>query len=126
MKYDLKEFNKALVKDNDFDLEKQCSSDLPERLNDLIDNIINKEAGKIEADAGDIEIYDVALDMEKRGYDAYKNASLDNEEDLRDKTFFKFLSDQEIVHYNLLKESKKYLQDSSYYFEDYGGWIFNE
>ncbi len=119
-------FNKALVKDIDFDLESECTSDLPDQLNDFVDKTIVKEEGKIEADANDIAIYDVALDMEKRGYDAYKNTSLDDDEDIRVKIFFKFLADQEIVHYNLLKESKKYLQDSSYYFEDYGGWIFNE
>ena len=73
-----------------------------------------------------MEIYDVALDMEKRGYSAYKNASIDSKEDPRVQEFFKFLAEQEIVHYKLLQESKKYLEDSSYYFEDYGGWVFNE
>jgi hypothetical protein len=28
------------------------------------------------------------------------------------------------LHYNLLATTKKYLEDPSYYFEDYGGWIF--
>lgn len=122
----IKAFNRALIKNNDFDLETECRSNLSEQTDEFIDEFINKEGDKITTDSNDLEIYDVALDMEKRGYDAYKNASIDAKEDPRVQRFFKFLAEQEIVHYKLLQESKKYLEDSSYYFEDYGGWVFNE
>lgn len=120
----IRAFNKALLKNKEFDLEKECRSDLPERLDSFIANVIDQEATKIDVDSNDLDVYDVAMDMEKRGYDAYRNAGADETEDPRVRTFFDFLARQEIVHFNLLQASKKYLEDPSYYFEEYGGWIF--
>lgn len=120
----IEEFNTALINRRDFDLNAECRSDLPQRLDKFLDQVIKKERKEIKMDATDIDVYSVALDMEKTGYNAYKSAYNKEDEDPRVKQFFKFLADQEIIHYNLLAASKKYLEDPSYYFEEYGGWIF--
>lgn len=120
----IKAFNTALLNRDNFDLESQCRSDLPERLSDFLDEVIADKSKDINQESSDIDIYTAALSMEKTGYDAYIKA-FEDEQDPRIKKFFKFLADQETLHYKLLAESKKYLTDSSYYFEDYGGWIFS-
>ena len=48
----------------------------------------------------------------------------DSTTDERLKRFFGWLAGEEIAHHKLLAESKKYLEDQSYYFEEAGGWIF--
>jgi len=120
----IKAFNAALLGQEDFDLEAQCCSDLPERLNDFLDEVTADKSKDFNEESTDIDVYNAALSMEKTGHDAYLKA-FEDEEDPRVKKFFKFLADQETLHYKLLAESKKYLEDSSYYFEDYGGWIFS-
>ena len=120
----IKAFNKALLGQDRFDVDSVCRSNLPERLNHFIDEIIAKNSKEINEESSDVDIYSAALALEKTGHDAYIKAFAD-EEDPRVKKFFKFLADQETLHYKLLSESKKYLEDPSYYFEEYGGWIFS-
>ncbi len=120
----IKAFNTALLSRDNFDLEAQCCSDLPERLSDFLDEVAANKSKDINEESSDIDVYDAALSMEKTGHEAYLKA-FEDEKDPRVKKFFKFLADQETLHYKLLEESKRYLEDSSYYFEDYGGWIFS-
>ena len=120
----IEDFNAALIERRDFDLETECRSDLPERLDKFLQQVIAKGSKEIGSGATDIEVYDVAMELEKEGYDAYTGAYNNESEDPRVKRFFKFLAGQETIHYNMLAYSKKYLEDPSYYFEEYGGWIF--
>lgn len=117
-------FNEALVKNyKDFDLDAHCQTKLPEKIENHLKEAIKREEEKIRPQSSDIEIYDMAIDMERAGYAIYKE-SYEQSDDKKIKKFFEFLIKEENLHYDLLAATKRYLEDPSYYFEDYGGWIF--
>lgn len=119
----IEEFNNSLLGKSSFDLQSECRTELPGRIKAFVKEYISDKTKEITAGSQDIQIYEVALDIEKRGYDMYKSVHAGNENtDLR--RFFEFMAAEEIQHYNLLASTKKYLEDPSAYFEDYGGWVF--
>jgi rubrerythrin len=119
----IEKFSQSLLEQTDFDLEKETESDLPLRAKEYVDRVLHEKAKEISAQSSDIEIYDLALDVENSGYIMYKNAFESNSHENL-KKFFRFLMQEEKIHADLLSSSKKYLADPSYYFEAFGGWIF--
>lgn len=119
----IEKFNQALTKQGKFEVEAECRSALPGRLSSFLKDFTEKKAKEVKMSDSDIDVYGVALKMEKESYDLYEDAySKSDDEDL--KKFFKFLMGEEEKHYALLEASKKYLEDPSYYFEELGGEIF--
>jgi len=117
------QFNESLLNGREFDFDAECNLDLPDRIQALVQEKM-KDAGKnVSPNSDDIDIYDVALALETRSYELYERA-LNETNDERVETFFRFLLAEEREHYDLLASSKKYLADPAYYFEEYGGWIF--
>lgn len=117
-------FNEALTSNSkEFDLEEHCETNLLERIENHLKGSISKEEEKLQPQITDIEVYEMAMDLEKVGYAMYKE-SYEESDDEKTKKFFEFLIKEESLHYELLASSKKYLGEPSYYFEDYGGWIF--
>jgi len=119
----IEDFNNSLLGEGSFDLERECSRELPERIKRFVKEYVSDKAKEITSGSEDVQIYDVALDIEKRGYDMYKSIHVGNENAVL-RQFFEFMAAEEIQHYNLLASTKKYLEDPSAYFEDYGGWVF--
>ncbi len=119
----IERFNKSLMENEKFDVENECASDLKQRIFSFVKSTIDTSLNRLEAVDSDIKLYEKAMELEKRGYELYKNY-LEKEEDERVKKFLEFLIGEEKQHYELLLQSKKYLEDPSYYFEDEGGWIF--
>jgi len=115
-------FNQHLLGKAEFDLEKECVTGLPERTKQFLINFTHKEEEVTDA-SNDIDIYKVAQDTEKKGYELYESVEKSTQ-DSRLKQFFAFLAAEEKNHYQLLEYSIKYLEDPSYYFEEAGGWIF--
>ncbi len=121
----IERFNQSLLEEKEFNLSAECSTDLNQNVKGFLQEFIGKKEKEIREKASDIEIYDLALEMENSGYNMYKKAFEESEEESLRK-FFNFLMDEESLHYNLISASKKYLEDPSYYFEDYGSWIFGQ
>lgn len=119
----IEKFNQALLGNSDFDIVTECSSDLPQRVKEYMDSVVRDKQVKVSPRSTEIEVYDLALEMEKSSYHTYKDA-LESNSDEQLKRFFEFLMKEEQIHYDLLAASKKYLEDPSYYFEEFGGWIF--
>lgn len=119
----IEEFNQYMLGVSDFDLDSECAVGLPDRVMEFIDTA--KAAGKpaSPADLSDLAVYDLAMATEKQGFEMYASVR-DSSGDERLKRFFGFLAGEEVIHHKLLAESKKYLEDQSYYFEEAGGWIF--
>ncbi|MCX7831889.1 MAG: ferritin family protein [Actinobacteria bacterium] len=118
-------FNEFLFGRGDFDIETECNTQIKEKIKELIENHVSSSmAGKIEDASTDIEVYQAAMDFEKKGYELYKE-SAENTDDERIKVFFNFLINEEIKHYDLLENTLRYLKEPDYYFEDYGGWVFS-
>lgn len=116
-------FNNYLLGKEEFDLNAECNSKVSERMHKLVSFVVNEPLEKITESSSDIDVYESAMELEKRGYELYEKFSRE-EKDKRVRQFFSFLVDEEAKHYNLLQNSKRYLEDQSYYFEDAGGWIF--
>lgn len=121
----IERFNQSLLEKDDFDINIECRSNLNQSIESFISDFIEDKEKIIMEKASNIEIYDAALEMENSGYKLYKQAYEENNEPIL-RQFFKFLMDEESLHYNLISASKKYTEDSSYYFEDYGSWIFGQ
>lgn len=119
----IEKFSQSLLEQTDFDLEKETESDLPLRAKEYVGRMLHEKGKEISPQSSDIEIYDLALDVENSGYIMYKNAFESNSHENL-KKFFRFLMQEEKIHADLLSSSKKYLEDPSYYFEEFGGWIF--
>lgn len=115
-------FNAHLLGEGGFDLEKECITGLPERTKQFLTNFTHKEE-QISQAATDIDIYKVALETEKKGFELYESVFKSTNEE-RLKKFFAFLAEEEKLHYRLIDYTLKYLEDPSYYFEEAGGWIF--
>jgi rubrerythrin len=118
----IERFNNHLLGQEEFDLEAECSPTLPGRISGLVADA--KANSKLEEPAqSDLAVYDLAMVTEKQGFETYMNYRNDSDDERLQK-FFEWLAGEEIVHHKLLAESKKYLEDQSYYFEEAGGWIF--
>lgn len=117
-------FNDYLFGRSDFDFEVECKVQVGRRLKELIEtHVTERVLKKLDEAKSDLEVYKIAMEFEKRGYDFYKSSE-EKEEDDRIKKFFKFLQEEEVKHYSLLQETVRYLSEPDYYFEDFGGWIF--
>jgi rubrerythrin len=119
----IEEFNLSLLGQGEFDLDTECRTELPLRIQEFLKDHAAAPEGRTHA-ADEVDIYSMAMGMEKAGYDMYaaaRDASAANPQLVR---FFDFLISEETKHYDLLASSKKYLEDPAYYFEDFGGWIF--
>lgn len=117
-------FNRSLLGNKEFDLEKECSTYLPEKVKEHFKTITSLSVGQITVDDSDIEIYEKAMVLENKGYKMYKLYSESNKLDSKLRQFFSFLAEEESKHYDLIANTKKYFEDPSYYFEEEGGWIF--
>jgi rubrerythrin len=121
-------FNASLLGKGEFDIAAECAIGVTSRIPELIKEYTKAEVEKVGPDSLDLDIYDMAMDMEKAGHEAYEKflaeAQAANDELLE--RFFEFMVSEEEEHFDLLQASKKYLEDPAYYFLDYGGWIFVE
>lgn len=120
----IKRFNKLVMESKNFDIEKECTSDLKKRIHTFVKSAVDATFEKLDVVRNDIDVYKNAMDLERRKYHVYQDY-FEREKDERVKKFLTFLMEEEKLHYELLLQSKKYLEDPSYYFEDAGGWIFS-
>ncbi len=78
---------------------------------------------RTEADPGDIESMQIAIDFEKRGYSLYRRAG-EKAEGEAEKTAFQHLMLMEKHHLELLQHTFDYLNDTENWFQDNEGWMF--
>ena len=116
-------FNDSLLGKDWFDFEAECGLDLHERIRDLVQEKRQGANKNVNPSSNDLDIYDIAMLLESKSFELYKHA-LEEPQDEKVETFLRFLLAEEGEHYDLLASSKKYLADPSYYFQEYGGWIF--
>lgn len=116
-------FNDYLLQRGDFDLDTECKLEADGRIMDFVLKTVKKGLKDLNSISTDVEVYEVAMNFEKEGYDLYSKMAAE-EDDIRLNKFFDFLKEEEIRHFALLQNTLRYLQDPSYYFEDFGGWIF--
>lgn len=119
----IEKFNQALTGEGKFEVETECRSTFSNRLSSFLKDFTEKKAKEVKMSDSDIDVYGVALEVERASYDLYKDA-YNKSENENLKKFFKFLMGEEEKHYALLEASKKYVEDPSYYFEELGGEIF--
>lgn len=119
----IQDFNEAMLAGGQADVDRFCTQELPDRVRAFLDDFTSREATKMAAAEDAHRVYDEAMAMEREGYRMYEEAR-ESSKDEQLRRFFEFMVAEEGIHYRMLEAAKKYLQDPSYYFEDYGGWIF--
>jgi rubrerythrin len=72
-------------------------------------------AEEVTADTGDLEALDIAMEMERKGFDLYKEAA-SNVEDANAQKVFIFLAGEEEKHFEILQNMHKYLSDPRNWF----------
>lgn len=82
--------------------------------------------GLLSPSSSDEQALEMALAMEKRGYDLYKGA-MDATSDPAEKAMYQFLTQEESRHYALLDQTLNYLKDKGFwYFQDEEKPIFDQ
>ena len=78
----------------------------------LFEKTLNKWNQKVKSDSSDKEALEFALDLEKQGYNFYKDI-LEEANDENLKKFLQFLMEEENEHYEEFMKVYEYLTDSS-------------
>ena len=73
---------------------------------------------KVKVDVDDVDALKIAMDMESKGYEFYKN-SAETFSDKEGKNIFKYLASEEIEHYAALENTAEYLENPA-------GWFLKE
>lgn len=70
---------------------------------------------KISSQADELKAYEVAMEMENKGYDFYKK-TLNSTTDANARELYGFLLSEEEAHYRLLSDTYKYIKNPAAYF----------
>lgn len=101
----------------DHEAEVELRGDKPEEtLKFFQDALGDLEEGTALADE-DVKAYQVALDLEKKGYNFYKEQA-EKAQDDKTEEFFSFLMDQENAHFELFQKDLEYLKNPKEFFAD--------
>jgi len=108
----IKKFAKALSGAGEFDAD-DLSGTTAAEAKEHIKNIFERfRVSFEEVGAGDqprLEIYRVAMDMERHGYEFYKRAA-EQALDKQARELYDFLGSEEICHFELIQDTHDYLQ----------------
>ena len=74
-----------------------------------------KATGEIKAGTDDLEALNISMEMERRGYDLYKQAASESTDESAAKVFL-FLADEEQKHFEVLQNMHRYLSDPENWF----------
>jgi len=88
----------------------------PQDVEKFFNTTVDEFREETELAQEDVEAYETALDLEKRGYNFYKKR-FEEAEDEEIKTFFDFLMQQEKAHYSLFEKDLEYLKDPLGFFQ---------
>ncbi len=107
-------------------LDKATSDINPKEKIDYVKPIMDKLAGqlktKVSPDPDLRAVYETALSLETDSFNLYKKLSSDAGEP-KVKKFFEFLMGEENLHYELLQDTLKYLDDPAEWFKEQERWI---
>ncbi len=81
-----------------------------DRLLSLLSEMRHKLDSGMESEADDIEALKVAMDIEKKGHTLYSDVAKECD-DPDEKELYKFLAKEEILHYEILKNTYKFLDN---------------
>ncbi len=84
--------------------------DVKTRLMSVFDEMKDELGAVVQPDDDDLNALKVAMDIEKTGHKLYKAGS-EEATDPKEKDLFKFLSKEEIIHYEILKNTYNYLSN---------------
>ncbi|MEA2037442.1 MAG: ferritin family protein [Nanoarchaeota archaeon] len=76
---------------------------------------------KTELSEDDIKVHELGMELEQKAYDFYKE-QYNTTKDEEAKKFFKFLMEQENVHYELIRKAYDYIKDPVGFYSEEEGW----
>ncbi len=117
----LKRVEVVLAKSVDIDIEQEMISNLDDTKQLFKHNI--KEWGQKLADAKDFEAYEIAMEVETKGYNFYEEAAKETE-NRKIKRFFLYLRDEEASHFELLQNMENFLKNPGQWNADNEKWFF--
>jgi len=74
-----------------------------------------RTSDEIAAETGDLEALNIAMEMERKGYDLYKDAASNTADTAAEKVFI-FLAGEEEKHFEVLQNMHRYLSDPANWF----------
>lgn len=81
-----------------------------ERLKTIFKDMSKKIKKEVTTDSNDLDAIKVALNIERKVYKFYENAST-RALNVREKELYKFLAKEEIIHFQILKNAYTYLSN---------------
>ncbi|RMG68231.1 MAG: rubrerythrin [Nitrospirae bacterium] len=100
-----------ILKGLDIDPHVQCLGDVKTVFSDLKDQMLER----INASTDEKEAIRIALEMEKEGYNYYKEMA-EKAVDEKEKKLFEILKQEEEKHYQLLNNTYSFLEDTGNWF----------
>ncbi len=105
-----------------FDVKAACNEDPMCVVKEFFGKNKQYYEDKLKGDSDDIKVYEVGMEIEKEGYDFYKQAS-EETDDAPAKELFEFLAKEEDIHYKFLEDQHSYVSDPESWFLDEEKWI---
>ncbi len=103
------------IKGESLDSSKTVKSDILKEIRNSLAKITDLESDLISS-------YEIAMDMERTGYDFYKKIS-EKTTDSDAKKLFEFLAFEENIHYEIFQDTYLYLSNPSEWFEKEEKWL---
>lgn len=93
------------------------------RSKEFFSTSIQEYALKAKASRKELQVYELGLEMELKGYNFYKKSASEAKHP-NVKALFEFLVKEEDAHYHLLSNAFQYLKNPENYFQDEEDWMF--
>ena len=77
---------------------------------------------KAKPSSNDIEAHEIAMDLEEKSFNFYKEISEDAK-DHKIKTLFEALMHEEGYHYELIKKGYDFIKDPQGFYSEQEGWL---
>jgi len=81
----------------------------------IFESLKDEMMERVEATTDELEVFRIAMDMEKEGFDFYRRASAEAQSD-RERDLFVQLADEEQNHYKVFSNTYNFLNDTGNWF----------
>jgi len=120
---EINEFMKSIHEGEVPEMDSGTEDEAIERSKDFFSTSVQEYALKAKASKKELQVYELGLEMELKGYNFYKKSAADAKHP-NVKSLFEFLVKEEDAHYHLLSNALQYFKNPENYFQSEEDWMF--
>jgi rubrerythrin len=119
----IREFAKAIMQKEVPDIDVGPEDEAVNKVKEFFSFSVKEAAHKAKMSKKEIQVYELGLEMELKGYNFYKKSASEAEHP-NIKRLFEFLMKEEEAHYQLIQNAVNYFKDPENYFQGEEDWFF--